>query len=67
MIFGKISELCKERKISIAKLERMCGLGNSTIRGWTTASPSIENLKKVADYFGVPIDYFLEDTTNNVR
>ena len=60
MIFSKISALCKERGISIAKLERETGLGNATIRGWETSSPTVDKLKLVADYFGVSIDNLVE-------
>lgn len=67
MIFNKICILCKAKGISIAGLEKECGLGNATIRGWKESSPSSENLKKVADFFGVPIDYFLNDTTDTVQ
>lgn len=67
MLFDKISKLCKSRKISIAKLEKECGLGNGTIRGWTTSSPTIENLSKVAGYFGVSIEYLLDDTKEDVQ
>lgn len=60
MIFETIEKLCEERNISIAKLERDCGLGNATIRGWNESNPTVSNLKKVANYFGKPIEYFLE-------
>ena len=60
MIFSKISVLCKERGISIARLERETGLGNATIRGWETSSPTVDKLKLVADYFGVSIDNLVE-------
>lgn len=53
MIFTNILELCKESGISVAKLERETGLGNATIRGWSTSSPTVEKLKAVADYFSV--------------
>lgn len=59
-MFNKVAELCKKNSISIAKLEKECGLGNATIRGWKNSSPNLANLKKVADYFNVPIEYFLE-------
>lgn len=61
MIFTKIVELCEKNGVSIAKLEKSCGLGNATIRGWDESTPRIDNLKKVADYFGVSIEYFLEE------
>lgn len=30
--------------------------GNGTVRGWKASSPSVENLKKVADYFNITVD-----------
>lgn len=60
MIFKKIEALCKERSISVSKLEKECGIGNGTIKGWEKSSPRLDTLKKVADYFGVTIEYFLE-------
>lgn len=59
MIYEQILALCKERRVSIARLERECGLGNATIRGWEKSSPTVEKLKRVADYFGVTVDYLL--------
>lgn len=60
MILEKIEELTKEQGISITSLEKKLFFGNGTIRNWGKCSPSIEKLKKVADYFGVSIEYFLE-------
>lgn len=59
MIFKKISELCKEKGISVAKLERETGISNGTISRWGTSSPTVEKLEKVADYFGVTVDSLL--------
>lgn len=59
MILYNIVRLCKEKGISIAKLERETGLGNATIRGWDVSSPTVEKLKMVADYFGVTVDSLL--------
>lgn len=56
MIFDNILALCKERKISISKLEKEVGLGNGTISRWKTSSPNVDSLKAVADFFGVTID-----------
>lgn len=60
VLLTKITRLCEKRRISIARLEKEGGLGNATIRGWDKSDPRTENLKKVADYFGVDIKYFLE-------
>lgn len=60
MVFENICERCKERGITIARLERETGLGNATIRGWRTSAPNANNLKRVADYFGCSVDDLLE-------
>ena len=60
-MYNKIKKLCDERKIAISTVEKACGIGNATIRGWMNSSPTVDKLKKVADYFGVSIDYFLEE------
>lgn len=57
----QIEKCCKEKGISISALEKACGFGNATIRNWDKSMPRVDNLQKVADYFNVPIEYFLED------
>lgn len=59
MVLENISLLCREKGISIARLEKECGLGNATIRRWGASSPNIDSLKRVADYFCVSIDELL--------
>ena len=61
MILSRIMALCEKKGISISKLEKECGIGNGTISRWDESAPRIDNLKKVADYFGVDIKYFLEE------
>lgn len=61
MIYEKIAALCKERSISISRLEKEVGIGNGTIGRWSISSPTVENLKKVADYFGVSVDRLLAE------
>ena len=56
MILANITKLCKERGISIAKLERETGISNGTISRWGASSPTVENVRKVADFFNVTID-----------
>jgi transcriptional regulator with XRE-family HTH domain len=56
VIYKNILALCKERNITISKLEKEVGLGNGTIGRWERVSPTVENAKKVADFFGVTVD-----------
>lgn len=56
-IVERIKTLFAESHITIASLERRLNLGNGTIGRWNTASPTVERLGRVADYFGVSLDY----------
>ena len=69
MIYTNVSNLCQRKGISIAKLERELGFGNSTIRGGVNSSPTVEKIKAVADYFGVTVDELLAEdgSTAEVR
>ena len=60
VILQRVESLCKEKGISISRLEKDCGIGNATIKRWDESAPRIDTLKKVADYFGISIEYFLE-------
>lgn len=59
MIYKKIAVLCKRQGINIARLEREVGIGNGTIARWGKSSPTVENIKKVADFFWVTVDELL--------
>lgn len=58
----KIKALCKEKKITIAELERKCGISNGQIRKWNNSTPGIDKLNAVADYFDVSLDYLANRT-----
>lgn len=61
MICANISCRCREKGISIAKLERELGIGNGTIARWSKSSPRVETIKLVADYFGCTVDELLRE------
>ena len=61
MILDNIHKLCKEKGVSIARLERETGIGNGTIARWDVCSPRLSNIKSVADYFGVTIDSLVSE------
>lgn len=56
-LLDKVKELCEERSISQRKLEKDLKLGNGASSKWTKSSPSGELLQKIADYFGVQLDW----------
>ena len=69
MILDNIKRLCRERKTNITNLEKEVGIGFGTVYKWGKVSPSVDNLKLVADYIGVTVDYLLaeNDTTGTVQ
>jgi len=62
LLYQNIVVLCKGKGISISKLEKETGLGNGTVGRWEKSSPSVENVKKVADYFQVSVDYLISQS-----
>lgn len=57
----KIKQLCVEKDISLRELEHGAGIAANTISKWGNIVPSVEKVKKVADYFGVTVDELLRD------
>jgi transcriptional regulator with XRE-family HTH domain len=56
----KVLNLCKERKIAVSKLEKECGFANGYIRQLKKGTFPTDRLQKIADYFGLPLEYFLD-------
>lgn len=61
MIVENIKKLCKANGVSVSALEKEMGFGNSTIAKWSTCSPTVEKLSRVADHFGVTLDELLKE------
>lgn len=60
MIYDQIKYLAKKKGITIQQMERDLSLPERNTCKWNEVTPGIATLKKVADYFKVPIEYFLE-------
>ena len=58
----RLKELRKERKISQLKLAMDLNTNQNTISRYETGErePGIRDLIKIADYFGVTVDYLIE-------
>lgn len=55
-IYTNIKKTCKQKGISVTKLEADLGFARSTIYKWDTHQPGIGKLKKVSDYLGVTME-----------
>lgn len=61
-MYQKVKELCKEKGISVGFLERELGFSNGSISKWNVSIPRLDSAIKVANYFKVPVSYFLDVT-----
>lgn len=58
--YDRFLNLCNQKGMSPSAVTRENGLNNSISTAWKRgAMPSGENLQKLADYFGVTVDYLL--------
>lgn len=59
--FEKLNKLVKDKGISYYALSKSTGLPNSLFSEWKSGKsvPKVDKLKKIADYFGVSVEYFL--------
>ena len=55
----RIQNLCKSHNISMNYLEAELGFGKGYISKLGKSTPNTNNIKKIADYFGVSVDYVM--------
>ena len=61
-MYEKYVKLREEKGFTDYKVSELTGIPKSTFSDWKSGRsvPKIEKLKKIADCFGVIVDYFLE-------
>ena len=55
-MLDKIRKLAKEHRTTLTAIEKSCGLGERSISKWDVSIPSVDKVKRVADYFGITVD-----------
>ena len=62
----RLRELRKSKKMTMKELAKVFGVSESTISLYETGKREPDNsmLKRLADYFGVSVDYLLERSPN---
>lgn len=70
--YSKFENLLKERKVTSYQVSKETGITSATLSEWKSAkyTPKVDKLLKIAQYFGVPLEYFLEEgdeMKNNVN
>lgn len=64
-IVERIEELCREKHISKRKLEMEAGLGTGSISKWNKFRPRKASIQRVADYFGVELEFLIGNSKQN--
>lgn len=60
MIYDNVKKFCKERNISIGRLEKELEFSNGSICKWNENEPGIKKVQKVADFLEVSIEELLQ-------
>jgi len=62
-LYNKYEELLQNTGKTSYQVSKDTGIGQNTLSNWKTgrSKPKIEKLQKLADYFQVPVTYFLDD------
>ena len=65
-MYERLQKLLDEKGIKVSVVSRETGIPYSTFSDWKAGryTPKADKMKKIAEYFGVPADYFLYEGTN---
>lgn len=61
-LYEKFAKLLNERQVTAYQVSKATGIASSTFYEWRDGryEPKVEKIKKIADYFDVPLTYFYE-------
>ena len=61
-MYKKFAELLKKSNKTAYQVSKDTGIAQSVLSDWKNgrSKPKVDKLKILSDYFGVPIEYFLE-------
>ena len=59
ILYQRIKELCKQRDITLSELAKAVGVSDTVFRTWKESSPSIDKVRRIAEYFHVSTDYLI--------
>lgn len=67
-MYKKFKELLDKTNKTTYQVSKETGISQTAFSNWKSgrSSPSLESLKKLADYFNKPIEYFLEEAEKEV-
>ena len=67
-MYKVFEQLCKEKHVSAYKVSKETGVHQSTLSDWKRgkATPKVDKLQKIADYFNVPVSVFFENEQKEI-
>lgn len=62
-MYEKYTQLRDEKNLTDYKVSQDTGIPKSTLSEWKNGiyTPKVDKLLKLAEYFGVSVEYFLQD------
>lgn len=62
-MYKKFAHLLEENNKTAYQVSKDTGISTATLSNWKSGNyiPKVDKLKILADYFGVSIEYFLEE------
>lgn len=68
-MYKKFAVLLKNSNKTTYQVSKDTGIPTSTFSNWKAGRycPKVEKLQILADYFGVPVTYFLDSNKNTVQ
>ena len=63
-MYDRIKPLCKQKGVTITGTEKELGFARGSLCKVDTNKPSMERVNKLADYFGVSVDYLMTGETS---
>ncbi len=59
MFLEKVKMLCKDRDETVGDFEKNMGFSRGAAYKWGKSLPNVGTAKRIADYFGVSLDYLM--------
>ena len=61
-LYEIFEKLLRERKTTIYRVSKDTGIPQTTLYEWKSgrSTPKVDKLLKIAQYFGVPLEYLIE-------
>lgn len=62
-MYSKFADLLSKKNVTTYQVSKATGISQGTFSSWKHGrfTPKVDKLLKIANYFKVPLDYFLEN------